>query len=170
MDALVAKEGKGQTHGRMVDRKRDRYAFRHRMLRHVQERHATISMQAPLRVCTELGPGGGKGGGGRTMVTSSPLTVTSGLLKCRRAVMAAIDAQSSMLPSSSRKWTSTRNDQTWKGWGRKRGQHEVPAKDEGRPHFLSGDDAERFPVYCVASPERLFQKPRHEHLVFAGSA
>ena len=37
------------------------------------------------------------------IVTSSPRTETSGLRKWRRAVMAAIDAQSSRFPSSSRK-------------------------------------------------------------------
>lgn len=41
------------------------------------------------------------------------MTVTSGLRKCPSAVMAAMLAQSSMLPSSSRKCTSTRIDQTW---------------------------------------------------------
>ena len=38
-----------------------------------------------------------------TMMISSPFTVTSGLRKCRSAVIAAIDAQSNMFPQSSRK-------------------------------------------------------------------
>lgn len=50
--------------------------------------------------------------GRRTIVTSSPTTEWSGLRKCRRAAIAANEAQSKRLPSSLRKCTSTRIDQT----------------------------------------------------------
>lgn len=81
-----------------MDRQGHGHAFRHRVL------------FLTLPSASSFGRKGERAG--RTTVTSSPTTVTSGLLKCRRAVMAAIDAQSSMFPSSSRKWTSTRMDQT----------------------------------------------------------
>jgi hypothetical protein len=72
--------------------------------------------------------------------------------------MAAMEAQSSMLPSSSRKCTSTRNDQTYHP-----AKQVSATRSEGDEfwrevaHFLSRDDAERFPVDGVTSPQGLFQ-------------
>lgn len=48
----------------------------------------------------------------RTRITSSPITSTSGRLKCRRAVIAASDAQSSRFPESDRKCKVKRSCQT----------------------------------------------------------
>lgn len=45
-------------------------------------------------------------------MTSLPSTSTSGLRKCFRAAMAAIDAQSSRFPSSERKCSVRRRCQT----------------------------------------------------------
>ena len=48
----------------------------------------------------------------RTMITSSPITSTSGLQKWRSAVIAARDAQSSKFPESDKKCNVSRNCQT----------------------------------------------------------
>ena len=50
---------------------------------------------------------------GHTTITSSPITSTSGFLKCLRAHMAANDAQSNMFPASFRKCSVKRNCQTY---------------------------------------------------------
>lgn len=49
-----------------------------------------------------------------TTVTSSPTTSTSGRLKCFKAVIPAMHAQSSMLPESERKWSVRCRCQTFK--------------------------------------------------------
>lgn len=55
----------------------------------------------------------GERGGGHTTITSSPMTSTSGFLKCLRAHMAANDAQSNMFPASFRKCIVKSNCQTY---------------------------------------------------------
>lgn len=88
-----------------MNRQRDRYSLRYRVLQLSKFRTALSSSRFALE---------SENGGRRvTIVTSSPITVTSGRRKCRSAVMAAIDAQSSIFPSSLRKCKSTRIDQTY---------------------------------------------------------
>lgn len=100
-----------------------------------------------------------------TTITSSPITSTSGFLKCRNAVIAASAAQSNRFPSSAKKCSVNRSCQTCVARVNGVGTgHSYPT------HLFARNDAQCFPIDSLCSPNALLEQSRDHHLVLAGSA